>query len=229
MGRIQYAPTLTAEDGASNKHVFAPIGSFVGRIQYAPTRDNKKRKMNNEKIRYPAKLAGIPDALIFFSHPFLVSRQEKDVGVRGQRPLHLCYMRRTAEIWPFPSSCTRPHRVVCGAYAIRPYPDGRKWGIQQTCIRPFGPFVGRIQYAPTRDNKKRKTNNERARYLAKFPGLGEALIFFSHPFLVSRQEKDGFWKKIDGNHDRNISCRQGRGVLHMPHRYSAGINAATYR
>ena len=45
------------------------------------------------------------------------------------------------------------------------------------------------------------------RYLAKFPGLGEALIFFSHPFLVSRQEKDGFWKKIDGNHDRNISCR----------------------
>ena len=32
--------------------------------------DNRKRKMNNEKIRYPAKLAGIPDALIFFSHPF---------------------------------------------------------------------------------------------------------------------------------------------------------------
>ena len=68
-------------------------GRFVGRIQYAPTWDNEKRKMNNEKIRYPAKLAGIPDALIFFSHPFLVSRQEKDVGVRGQRPLHLCYMR----------------------------------------------------------------------------------------------------------------------------------------
>ena len=36
-------------------------GRFVGRIQYAPTRDNRKRKMNNEKIRYPAKLAGIPD------------------------------------------------------------------------------------------------------------------------------------------------------------------------
>ena len=55
-----------------------PVGSFVGRIQYAPTRDNRKRKMNNEKIRYPVKLAGIPDALISFSHPFLVSRQEKD-------------------------------------------------------------------------------------------------------------------------------------------------------
>ncbi|ETK08435.1 hypothetical protein T231_13005 [Tannerella sp. oral taxon BU063 isolate Cell 6/7/9] len=39
-------------------------------MQYAPTWDNRKRKMNNEKIRYPAKLAGIPDALIFFSHPF---------------------------------------------------------------------------------------------------------------------------------------------------------------
>ena len=35
-----------------------------------PTRDNKKQKTNNERIRYPAKLAGIPDALIFFSFPF---------------------------------------------------------------------------------------------------------------------------------------------------------------
>ena len=30
-----------------------------------------------------------------------------------------------------------------------------------------------MQYAPTRDNKKRKMNNEKAGYLAKFPGLGE--------------------------------------------------------
>ena len=45
-------------------------GRFVGRMQYAPTRDNKKRKMNNEKAGYQANLAGIPDALIFFSHPF---------------------------------------------------------------------------------------------------------------------------------------------------------------
>ena len=65
-------------------------GRFVGRIQYAPTRDDKKRKMNNKKARYLANLAGIPDALIFFSFPFLVSRQEKDVGVRGQRPLLSC-------------------------------------------------------------------------------------------------------------------------------------------
>ena len=76
------APTLTAENGASNKHEFAPVGSFVGRIQYAPTRDNRKRKMNNEKIRYPVKLAGIPDALIFFSFPFLASRQEKERSPR---------------------------------------------------------------------------------------------------------------------------------------------------
>ena len=64
-----------------------------------------------------------------------------------------------------------------------------------------------MQYAPTRDNEKRKMNNEKIRYPAKFPGLGEALIFFSHPFLVSRQEKDGFRKKFDGKHNRNISCR----------------------
>ena len=38
---------------------------------------------------------------------------------------------------------------------------------------PFGSFVGRIQYAPTRDNEKRKMNNEKAGYLAEFPGLGE--------------------------------------------------------
>ena len=82
VGRIQYAPTLTAENGASNKHESAPSGRFVGRIQYAPTRDNEKRKMNNEKARYPANLAGIPDALIFFSFPFLASRQEKERSPR---------------------------------------------------------------------------------------------------------------------------------------------------
>ena len=70
VGRMLLRPTLTAENGASNKHESAPSGRFVGRIQYAPTRDNEKRKMNNEKARYPANLAGIPDALIFFSHPF---------------------------------------------------------------------------------------------------------------------------------------------------------------
>ena len=95
-------------------------------MQYAPTRDNKKQRTNNKKARYPANLAGIPDALIFFSHPFLVSRQEKDVGVRGQRPFPRCYMRRTVKIWPFPSSCTRPHRGVCRAYSIRPYPGQQK-------------------------------------------------------------------------------------------------------
>ena len=47
-------------------------------MRYAPTKDNEKRKMNNEKARYPANLAGIPDALIFFSFPFLASRQEKE-------------------------------------------------------------------------------------------------------------------------------------------------------
>ena len=59
VGRMQYAPTLTAENRVSNKHVFAPAGSFVGRIQYAPTWDNEKRKMNNEKAGYPAKFPGL--------------------------------------------------------------------------------------------------------------------------------------------------------------------------
>ena len=104
VGRMQYAPTLTDENGASNKHESAPSGRFVGRIQYAPTRDNEKRKMNDEKIRNQAKLAGIPDALIFFSHPFLISRQEKD---EFRKKL----MAITIEISP-------AGRV--GAYCIRP-------------------------------------------------------------------------------------------------------------
>ena len=36
-----------------------------------------------------------------------------------------------------------------------------------------GRFVGRMLLRPTRDDKKRKTNNKKARYPAKFPGLGE--------------------------------------------------------
>ena len=112
--------------------------------------------MNDEKIRYPANLAGIPDgpfrypvkfpglgeALIFFSHPFLVSRQEKDVGARGQRPLPRCYMRRTVKIWPFPPSWIRPCRVVCGAYSIRPYPGQQKTKNEQQKSRVR---AGRIQ------------------------------------------------------------------------------------
>ena len=46
MGRIQYAPTLTAEKGASNKHLFAPGGAFGGRIQYAPTLTAEKGASN---------------------------------------------------------------------------------------------------------------------------------------------------------------------------------------
>ena len=64
-----------------------------------------------------------------------------------------------------------------------------------------------MQYAPTRDNEKQRTNNKKAGYPAKLAGIPDALIFFSLPFLASRQEKDGFQKKFDGNHDRNISCR----------------------
>ena len=135
-------------------------GRFVGRMLLRPTRDNRKRKMNNEKIRYLAKLSGIPDgpfrypakfpglgeALIFFSHPFLVSRQEKDVGVRGQRPLYPCDMRRMVKIWPILSSCSRPCRAICGAYAFAPYPDGRKWGI----LSPFEAISVRIDGLPSR-------------------------------------------------------------------------------
>ena len=57
-------------------------------------------------------------------------------------------------------------------------------------------------------NKKQKTNNERIRYPAKFPGLGEALIFFSLPFLASRQEKEE-----DKGHPRRV----GGALFMMDH------------
>ena len=82
VGRMLLRPTLTAENRASNKHESAPSGRFVGRMQYAPTRDNEKRKMNNEKAGYPAKFPGLGEALIFFSFPFLASRQEKERSPR---------------------------------------------------------------------------------------------------------------------------------------------------
>ena len=48
---MRYAPTLTAEKGASKKHLSAPVGSFVGRIQYAPTRVHRKRGIQETFIR----------------------------------------------------------------------------------------------------------------------------------------------------------------------------------
>ena len=112
-------------------------------MQYAPTRDNRKRKMNNEKIRYPAKLAGIPDALIFFSHPFLVSRQEKDVGVRGATPPpSMLYA-------PACKNLTLP-------IVLNPPLPGR--------------FVGRIQYAPTLTDENRESNHHAPAPIGSFVG-----------------------------------------------------------
>ena len=46
---MRYAPTLTDENGASNKYVFAPAGSFVGRMQYAPTLMAENRASNKHE------------------------------------------------------------------------------------------------------------------------------------------------------------------------------------
>ena len=73
----------------------------------------------DDPFRYPAKLAGIPDALIFFSHPFLVSRQEKDVGVRGQRPP--------------PSMLYAPNgKNLALPIVLNPPLSGRLWGVCNT-------------------------------------------------------------------------------------------------
>ncbi|ETK01982.1 hypothetical protein N425_07170 [Tannerella sp. oral taxon BU063 isolate Cell 2] len=42
--------------------------------------------MNNEKIRYPAKLAGIPDALIFFCFLFFYQEKKRKSGRGGEAP-----------------------------------------------------------------------------------------------------------------------------------------------
>ena len=78
-----------------------------------------------------------------------------------------------------------------------------------------------MRYAPTRDNKKRKTNNERIRYPAKFPGLGEALIFFSFPFLASRQEKERSPEKRERSNNKKARYAQEEssyapGIFYVP-------------
>ena len=128
---------------------------------------------------------------------------------------------------------------------LHPPPSGRLWGVCNTplpgCVEkgpsyclapaPFGSFVGRMQYAPTRDNEKRKMNNEKIRYSAKLAGIPDdpfrypaklagipdALIFFSHPFLVSRQEKDGFPRKMTENKQQKSRVRAGRIQLRTRH------------
>ena len=51
MGRIQYAPTLTAEKGASNKHESAPVGSFCGAYAIRPYPGQQKTKNEQRKSR----------------------------------------------------------------------------------------------------------------------------------------------------------------------------------
>ena len=87
-----------------------------------PTRDNKKQKTNNERIWYPAKFPGLGEALIFFSHPFLASRQEKDVGARGQRPP--------------PSMLYAPNgKNLVLPIVLNPPLSGRLWGVCDTPLQ----------------------------------------------------------------------------------------------
>ena len=91
----------------------APGGAFGGRMLLRPTRDNKKRKTNNKEVRCPAKLPGLGEALIFFSLPFLASRQEKEEGAQDNALAN----RITAPTFridnndaPHPPRPARPHR-----------------------------------------------------------------------------------------------------------------------
>ena len=54
---------------------------------------------------------------------------------------------------------------------------------------PFAFGLGRLASAPLSKVSPLIIIKEK-KYPASFPGLGEALTFFSPPFLVSRQEKE---------------------------------------
>ena len=67
LGRMQFAPTLTADN---SPHVSAaPIGKHF-----------------NGPIPYPARMAGVPDALIFFCALFLYQDKKRVWGIGGKVP-----------------------------------------------------------------------------------------------------------------------------------------------
>ena len=67
LGRMQFAPTLTADDGP--RHKPAPVGN-----QFAIPHV------------YPARMAGVPDALIFFCALFLYQDKKRVWGIGGKAP-----------------------------------------------------------------------------------------------------------------------------------------------
>ena len=67
LGRMQFAPTLTADNGAHASG--APVGN-----QFAIPHV------------YPARMAGVPDALIFFCALFLYQDKKRVWGIGGKAP-----------------------------------------------------------------------------------------------------------------------------------------------
>ena len=67
LGRMQWAPTLTADNGAHASG--APVGNHFA-IPHV----------------YPARMAGVPDALIFFCALFLYQDKKRVWGIGGKAP-----------------------------------------------------------------------------------------------------------------------------------------------
>ena len=67
LGRMQFAPTLTADNGAHASG--APVGNHFP-IPHV----------------YPARMAGVPDALIFFCALFLYQDKKRVWGIGGKAP-----------------------------------------------------------------------------------------------------------------------------------------------
>ena len=60
VGRIQYAPTLTAENRASNEYVFAPAGSFCGAYAFATYPDGRKWGILSPFEAISVRIDGLP-------------------------------------------------------------------------------------------------------------------------------------------------------------------------
>ena len=125
----------------------------------------------DDPFRYPAKLSGIPDALIFFSHPFLVSRQEKDVGVRGQRPPPSILYAPNGKNLALPIVLNPPlsGRFV-GRIQYAPTLTDENRASNKHVFAPFGSFVGRIQYAPTLTAENGVSNKHESAPSGRFVG-----------------------------------------------------------
>ena len=83
------------------------------------------------------------------------------VGAYCIRPTDDPFIGRMIQMIDHRCAFLSPAGPFGGAYSIRPYPDGRRWGIQQTCIRPYRVVCGAYSIRPYPGQQKTKNEQRK--------------------------------------------------------------------